>query len=156
MTKYNIDEIFQFAIRIEENGEAFYRDMAKRFESDHEAAELFLQLAEQEIEHKNFFSSLLKSIADYSSDSYNEEYFLYLRAFADNSIFAGAELKKQLEAINDAKGAIKFAMNRELESVLYYQELKLLVKTEKQGTLDRIIDEEKKHFLKLHDMFKNS
>lgn len=154
MGTYNVDEIFQFAVRIEEKGEEFYRIMAERFQAEKEVAALFSRLADQEIDHRIFFQKILNSFASYPPESFNEEYFLYVRAFADNAIFSEGKLALEREQIGEVADALKFAMNRELDSVNYYYGLRELVDGEDQQKIDRIIEEEKKHFLQLHQMKK--
>ncbi|MCK4339265.1 MAG: rubrerythrin, partial [Candidatus Cloacimonetes bacterium] len=51
---FNASEIYQFAIRIEENGEKFYRQMAKKLDEP-KVKELFTLLADDEVVHKKTF-----------------------------------------------------------------------------------------------------
>lgn len=154
MGTYNVDEIFQFAVRIEEKGEEFYRKMSEQFRSEKQVADLFSRLAEQEVDHRIFFQKILNSFASYPPESFNEEYFLYVRAFADNAIFSEEKLNQEREKIGEIDDALKFAMDRELDSVNYYHGLRELVDGDDQEKIDRIIEEERKHFLQLHRMRK--
>ena len=43
-------------------------------------------------------------------------------------------------------GALDFAIQREMDSILYYQEIKSLLGPITPGTVDTIIDEERMHF----------
>ena len=58
MSVLNASEIFQFAVRIEENGEKFYRDTAEKFGNDR-FKELFLALADEEGKHKEIFENMV-------------------------------------------------------------------------------------------------
>ena len=49
-------EVFQIAVRIEENGERFYREMASRID-DEEVQGLFSFLADEEVRHQRFYRS---------------------------------------------------------------------------------------------------
>jgi len=51
---FAISEIYDLAIQIEKNGEAFYRDALKKF-SHPGLNSLFQWLAEEEIEHQKWF-----------------------------------------------------------------------------------------------------
>ncbi|MDH5720440.1 MAG: ferritin family protein [Spirochaetia bacterium] len=151
MSTYSADEIFQFAIRIEENGRKFYLEMAEKFKSNEKIHALFQELSKQEVEHAIAFETILKSFQDYfSSGSYPEEYFTYLRAYANNSIFSEEILKEEKAKISDLKSAFDFAIRRELESISYYNELKNLVSPEDKDKIEQIIEEERKHFLRLN------
>lgn len=154
MKIFDVSEIFQFAIRIEENGEKFYR-YAARLTKDEAAKEMFNYLADEEINHKKTFEELLSKIDKYEPpESYPGEYFAYLRAYVDNIIFTRELQDTELSMVKDTLSAIKYAVQRELDSILYYHETKKFVPTSQHNLIDRIIDEERKHFLKLLELKK--
>jgi rubrerythrin len=142
-------EIFQFAIRIEENGEFFYNTVAQQVAST-EVKELFMALAGEESKHKATYEKLLSKIETYDPpEMYPGEYFEYLRAYADNHIFPLEKMKKEVATITTAEAALKYAMAREIESILYYQELKNIVPENEKAKIDSIIEEERRHYVKL-------
>ena len=53
------------------------------------------------------------------------------------------EVPSEFASVNDA---LDFAIQRELDSMLYYQEMKRFVDARQGSTVDLIIDEERKHF----------
>ena len=57
-------------------------------------------------------------------------------------------------AIKDEASAIDFAIRRELDSLLYYREIRELLPADRKEAIERIILEEKKHFMKLSEMKK--
>ncbi|MDH5681069.1 MAG: ferritin family protein, partial [Spirochaetota bacterium] len=125
MNKYNAAEVFQFAIRIEENGEKFYKKLSEAVD-DKDAKELFKDLSKEEVTHAQVFKRILSNIEDYGdTDIYPEEYFAYLHALANNMIF-NKDLDKELAGIKSRNDALKFAMQQEWEAILYYQEIKNL------------------------------
>jgi len=149
MTIFRPSEFFQFAIRIEENGEKFYRGMADTLDNK-EVKELFSALADEEVKHKLTYEEMVSNIEEYEPfESYPGEYFAYLRAYADNHIFTPDKLKEEMGKIKDAASALKFAIDRELDSILYYQEVKKLLPENQRNVIDKIIDEERRHFVKL-------
>ena len=155
MAIFEAKEIFEFAIRIEENGEKFYR-FASTLVSDEETKKIFNYLAEEEIKHKEIFTGLLSGITkDVSFDNYSDEYFYYLRSYVDNVIFTDDQLEKQKKEVNDALSAVEFAMQRELDSILYYHEVEKFVSEDKKSLIEKIIEEERKHYAKLSEMKKN-
>ncbi len=151
--KINIgaSEVLQFAIKIEENGWEFYRKFADLVENE-KVKQLFVLLADDELEHKEIFESMLPEIEKYEpQEVYPPEYFAYLKAYADNVIFKkgmGDELGKN----PDAMSIIGFGIRIELDSILYYQEIKNLVPDNQKNVIDRITEEERKHFLKLSNL----
>lgn len=149
MSVFEPSEVFQFAIRIEEGGEKFYREMASKLD-DAEVKSLFSTLADDEVKHKKTYEGMVSKIEEYEPfESYPGEYFSYLRAYADNIIFTPERMKEEIDRIKDAASALKFAIDRELDSILYYQEVKNLVPQNQRGLIDRIIEEERRHFVKL-------
>ena len=147
---FGASEIFEFAIRIEENGETFYREMAKKLKHK-EIKDLFNYLADEEVKHRKTFENMLSEIEKYEPpESYPGEYFAYLRAYADEHIFT-KEKKGNFMAkkINTAKEAINFAIEIELDSILYYLEAKNLVPEYEKNKIDKIIEEERRHYLRL-------
>jgi rubrerythrin len=149
MSVFKPDEIFQFAIRIEENGEKFYRSMADKLK-EKSVKELFNSLADDELKHKETYKQMVADIEKYEPvETYPGEYFDYLRAYADNHVFSPDKINKEIDRINDAESALNFAMARELDSILYYQEVKQSVSKQGQEKIEAIINEERKHYLKL-------
>jgi len=148
MSKYDISEIINFAIRIEENGEKFYRILADSTDEP-KLKELFTYLADEEVKHKKVFSSMLSKLKDYDTEDFPEEYFAYLRAYANSMIFNLDEVDQQSGKITDVKGAVNYAIKKELDSILLYQELKDAVPENQHPTLEKIIQQERYHFIKL-------
>jgi rubrerythrin len=63
-------------------------------------------------------------------------------------------MDKQLAKVKDTSAAVDFAIQRELDSILYYHEIKNLVPTTQHETIEKIIVEERKHYAALVDMKK--
>ena len=51
--------------------------------------------------------------------------------------------------------AVEFAVQREIESILYYLEARGFVPESQKGEIDKILDEERRHYLKLIEVKKN-
>jgi len=149
MALFSAGEAYQFAIRIEEDGEHYYHEIAKKLK-DKEAQALFNFLAEEEIKHKEKFEKMLEGIEKFEpAESYPEEYFEYLKAYADNVIFNKKKLQAEVSRVSDIPSGAQFGMEREIESIQYYSDIKRIVPPKDRGSIDKIIAEERKHFLKL-------
>lgn len=149
-------EILEIAVRIEENGYAFYRFAAQNIDNQ-EAELLFNYLADAEINHKKVFTGLLSETVDSGPQWENHpgEHLAYLNAFAENLVF-GKELKdKKNFVITGTEEVLQFAMQREMESILFYHEMKAYLPQAKQPILDAIIAEERKHFISLSNLKKS-
>jgi rubrerythrin len=147
-------EIFQLAITIEENGEKFYRTMAERFKTS-SMSQTFLFLAEEEVGHKKTYQEILSSLDQFQPhENYPGEYMEYLRNYAERIIFNKEKFQQEVEKITDIESALDFAIGRELDSILYYSEIKHVVLPARQKEIDAIIDEERNHFIKLSGLKK--
>ncbi|HOJ63087.1 MAG TPA: ferritin family protein [Spirochaetota bacterium] len=145
---YSLSEIFRFAINIEENGKKYYTNFIEKFKDD-EIRQLFQFLASEEERHKSFFEKALSEIKDNQFiDGFNDEYFQYIKYFIDTIIF-NKDINEVANKINSILDAIEFAKQREIDTIHYFLELKMLVKEEDHSMVDKIIKEEREHFLKL-------
>ncbi|MBN1828664.1 MAG: ferritin family protein [Deltaproteobacteria bacterium] len=155
MGAFDVDDIVNIAVRIEENGGAFYR-FAAQMVSDKKAKDLFSHLAVEEDKHKNTFETLRTRLKTYPApETYPGEYGAYLQDYVDGSIvFSKAKMKESLSRIATAAEALAFAIESELDSMLYYHEMKALLPHRERTILDEIIAEERKHFEQLSAMKK--
>lgn len=147
---FSANETIQLAMKIEENGEAFYRGMAKKL-NEKEMAALFTDLANEEVKHRDIFQKMIPNVENYEPpESFPGEYYSYLKAYANEHIFTKENTAEvAMNKINSFSEALKFAMDREIDSILYYFEAKNLVPQTQRAALDLIIQEERKHYLRL-------
>jgi len=146
---FDISEIYQIAIAVEENGIKFYSLWVEKTKNK-KIRELFSTLAEVEVEHKKIFEKMLSEIKKYEPEgAYTEEYFLYLKAYVDGIIFNFDELRRQASKLKTISQALTYAIQREKDSILYYQEAKNIVPKHQADELEKIINEERRHLLDL-------
>jgi rubrerythrin len=152
MKVFEASDIVEIAIRIEENGTNFYK-FAEQIAKQEEAKKLFADLALAEIAHKKFFEGIFAKMEKYSPpESFEGEYSSYLHDYVDsNIIFTREAMDKELTKVKDTISALDFAIRRELDSILYYHEIKRFVPIAQHAAIDQIIDEERKHFSKLSE-----
>jgi rubrerythrin len=152
---FNINEIFEMAIRIEENGARFYRKAAEN-QSDDINREMLEKLAVMEDHHKLTFEKMKKTLSDAEQTETvfdpNEESSQYLAAMADTHGGEGspsaADALTGKESIDDI---IQIAIGLEKESILFYLGLKDFVPPKYgQDKLDTIIAEERRHIIQLN------
>jgi rubrerythrin len=156
MGVFAASDIVEVAIRIEENGSDFYK-YAERISRKKEAKKLFAQLAQAEVAHKKIFEKIFAKMEKNSPfENYEGEYSAYLRSYVDNNIvFTKEAMDKEFAKVKNTIAALDFAIQRELDSILYYHEIKKLVPATQHKTLEQIIEEERKHFLSLTEMKKS-
>ena len=151
MISFTGSDVLQFAVRMEENGELFYREAANS-SKEGQVKNLFNHLAGEETEHKKTFGGLLSQVkSNEPPEGYPGEYMAYLRNHIDGKVFFTKENKSSLTEAGDIIKALDFAIARELDSILYYQELKAFVSPSDHKTLDAVIEAERKHVAKLSE-----
>eukprot|EP01156_Anaeramoeba_ignava_P010625 Anaeramoba_ignava/a480310_625.p4 GENE.a480310_625~~a480310_625.p4 ORF type:complete len:159 (+),score=41.68 a480310_625:3548-4024(+) len=152
MATFNPSEIYQFAIRIEENGEKLYTQMANKFDNE-KVKDLFSLLAKEEVGHKAIFKKLLSGFEDYSPpESYQDEYFQYLKAYADNLVFNFNSFDDDVAKIETLADAFYFAIKKEIDTIAYFREMRELVPTGEKDKIEEIIAEERKHVVFLTEL----
>lgn len=153
MSIFAASDVLQFAVRMEENGGLFYRKAAE-LSGNSEAKKLFGYLASEEAEHKQTFEKFLSQVTLYEpTEDYPGEYLAYLHNYIDGKVFFTADF--DMTKGIDVASALDFAIQREMDAILYYTELKAFVNAEDQVAIDKIIDEERKHFAQLSEIKKN-
>jgi rubrerythrin len=139
-------EIIEIAIRIEENGHAFYTAAAEMIGEPHDNRLLFLDLAEKELIHIAIFQRLASKFQAEEFDFNKEDESDYIDHLADTHIFgridAGNELAK---SVKTPREALEIALKFENESVDFYSELFKRTHSDAKGLIQQIIDEEKEH-----------
>ncbi len=152
--EYTIKEIIDIAIGMEDAGREFYTSVAEKFDDQH-IKDIFTYLAKQEIEHKKTFQALGSKIANVPGN-YNEEYYLYLKALGGDRVYAdeNKDLDAVMSKIHTPTDAINKGFQDEKEAILFYNEIKRYYEDDREttGIIDNIIEEERKHALKLWDL----
>jgi rubrerythrin len=152
MDAFKAAEVFEVAIRIETNGEKIYRH-ALSLTEDPKTKSIFGHLADEEVKHRKTFQAMASQVAHYSPpEKYPGEYDAYVRAYAEQIVFAPEKMQAELARIKTVDDALEFAIQREIESILYYLEIRNFVPETQRKEVDRIIDEERKHYLRLNDL----
>ncbi|MFN3966259.1 MAG: ferritin-like domain-containing protein [Endomicrobiia bacterium] len=152
---FKASELVEFAIQIEKNGEAFYLAVSKKTKSQ-EIKEAFIYLAQEEVRHRKIYEGLLKTVENYQPrEIYPEEYFQYLRAYADQHIFVkNNEIEEKASKVKSDIEAIDIALGFEKDSILFYIEMRNFVPDNEKPIIDKIIEEEHRHYTKLTEVKK--
>lgn len=146
----NVDEVFEMAVRTEENGAAFYRRAAE-LHPDSGEADFLLALAETEDDHARTFTDMRAELTDNEKcgAAYDPEgeAAQYIDAMADDSGAEGSpQIADSLTGQESVQDILETAIDLEKNSVLFYLGLLDLVG---EGTaiekIGHIIREEKNH-----------
>ena len=157
MAVFDAGDIVEVAIRIEENGANFYR-YAVQLAGKEELKALFQRLADEEVKHRQIFAGMLAGIArNLPPEGYDGEYAAYLHDYVDNRLIFKAEaFAAELTKLRDEASALDFAIQRELDSIHYYREMRELLPAGQCEAIERIIAEEKEHFIRLSALRKRN
>jgi rubrerythrin len=147
MSKYSIDEVLEMAVQTEKLGFQFYTGMAEKFKSDSGLVKLFTKLASKEKLHEKAFMDLQAQVAKKGTEPVEwQEVTNYMRAFVESEFFlGGSKALPAMDHLKTVKDVVKFALGFEKETLLYFWELRSLVK--EKAVVDEVIDEEKRHIM---------
>jgi len=154
--KFSGHEVIEMAIQIEQKGYDFYKlleDKAKRTVMKN----LFHWLADEEKKHIQVFENLRETFIRINVDELQnwEEASLYFKSLVDTKVFPanndGIYLGKELE---DEIGAIHIAISFEKDNILYFQEIRDLIEEKEKKIINKLINEEKNHIMKLIEIKK--
>jgi rubrerythrin len=145
-------DIYEVAVQIESTGEKLYRH-AVSVTDDSRMKEMFTYLADEEVKHQKLFEDLAKKVEHYQPpETYDGEYCAYVRAYSERLVFTPDKMEKEMARIKGADDAVEFGIQREIESILYYLEVRNFVPENQRADVDKIVDEERRHYLKLIDL----
>lgn len=148
--RFNADEIFEIAEKIERNGAAFYRRAAEVV-SGPEAKAMMRKLAEMEETHEAFFKELRRELVgkEVAAATFDPEGLAgaYIQALADGRVFNHkADPMRHFTPGIKVQDILHVAIGLERDSIIFYLGLKGIVPTELgQSKIDHIIREEMRH-----------
>jgi rubrerythrin len=144
-------DITELAMELEKSGEAFYRAVAEKADSQ-AVRDLFVDLADQEVMHYKVFKKLAQSIQDqpFMTDEEWDRYQRYLESTVDSAFFEGPDKAlSAAESVEDEQEAIGMAMRFEKETMLFFYDLRDVIPATGQDAIEKVIAEEKKHVRRL-------
>jgi rubrerythrin len=148
--RFNADEVFNMAVKIETNGAEFYRKAAA-LQEDEKNRNFLNGLAKMEDRHKKVFEEMRHA---FTEKGMGEETFdpdgegsAYLHALAAAHGGEGSpKVADSLTGSETMKQILDIAIDLEKKSILYYVGLRELVpQSLGKDTIDKIITEEHKH-----------
>jgi len=149
-------ELLQMAIQLEKEGKEFYTAVAESVKNP-VAKEIFQFLADEEVRHEEIFRSMLSKGDDILLTLPYDDYemLLYFRSLVDRKIFPGvSDVKDMRNYIDDSAEALRIAISFEKDAILFFTELKNIVRKDDQNVIDDIIEEERKHIYRILDFQK--
>jgi rubrerythrin len=151
---FNADEIFEMAIRIENNGAAFYRKAAG-LQADTKNKKFLEGLAKMEDQHQKIFTEMRKRLTEKDKDPKVfdpfDEVSQYLAAMADTMGGEGSpSVADALTGDETLEEILQTAVGLEKDSILFYLGIKDLIPPQSgQDKIDAVIKEEQRHVVQL-------
>jgi rubrerythrin len=154
---FNADEIFEMAIRIENNGAAFYRKAAA-LQSDTKNQSFLKSLANMEDQHQKIFAEMRTTLTEKDKDPKvfdpYDEASQYLAAMADTMGGEGSpSVADSLTGDESLEEILRTAVGLEKDAILFYLGIKDLMPTQDgQDRIDEIIRQERRHVAQLSNL----
>jgi rubrerythrin len=147
---FSAREIIDMAIKIERNGENYYRQATVKV-TDPSLQSLLLFLADEEHEHARWFEALKQRIKDSDEDRKLAEISgTMLQSVVGNQRFSLDEA--DLAELDSTEKLIGIAIEFEKDSILFYEMLQSFIEdSETLRQLNEIIAEENRHIEMLND-----
>ena len=155
MNNYSINEIIEMAIQTERLGYQFYTSLSEKFKKDDGLVKLFTTLATKEQGHEKRFTELKGLVAKSGTLAVEwDEVSNYMRAFVESQFFLGkGKSLPSMDHLKTVADAVNFALGFEKETLLYFFELRSIVREKEM--VDEIINEERSHIMWL-DAFRKT
>jgi len=152
----NMSEVLEFAIAIEQQGYKFYVETMKKMKEAKILA-LFQYLADEEFKHEHIFKDLQKKVGTFTPpESYPGEYETYMNDFIKSNFLKKIDdIQSTINSVEKIEDAIHIALDFERDSIVFYTALKKYIGDENQDIIEKIIQEELSHILKINNYIKN-
>jgi len=143
------DDVFAMAVRIEENGETFYKGAAAMTQAP-VTRRLFEELAQMESAHIKAFKTIRSQLpGSFPSDAVWDPEGLaesYLQATADTHVFTRESAEKRLKTVKTSIDALNMALQFEKDSVAFFLGMKqILPDPDGKADIDKLIESEMDH-----------
>jgi rubrerythrin len=147
---FEVKEVLDFAVYIEQNGYEFYTEASKKF-SDPKIVELFTYLSQEETKHEKLFKDMTKSADTFEAEeSYEGEFSAYMKEFcATHSLANRNTIRNRLQSLKTFEDVLDMALAFEKDSVVFFSELKNMAAFDRGKVIEKVIKEELDHMRKL-------
>ena len=141
---FTLAEVYDLGLRIEKNGEKFYRDAMKQAWSS-SIADMLKMLAEEEVKHADFFTKRMDTLKQKRENPFLDEMSAsMLRDIMGNQIFSleDADVSK-LRSVDEL---VAVAIEFEKDTIVFYEMIaSFMTDKETRRELKEIIEEEQRH-----------
>ena len=141
---FSLAEVYDLGIRIEKNGEKFYRDALEQAWSE-PIADLLKMLAEEEVKHVDFFVRRMDAVKQKREDPFLDEMRTsMLKDILGNQTFSLKEA--DVSQIRSVDELVALAIEFEKDTILFYEMVgSFMIDEQARRELKEIIEEEERH-----------
>jgi rubrerythrin len=149
-TFFDVREVLEFAVFIEQNGFQFYSGAVKKL-SDPKIINLFNYLAGEETKHEELFKKMAEGAGDFiPRETYTGEYQEYMKDLCKSHSLANREaIKGKVDGIKALDDAVDMALSFEKDSIVFFTEIKEITGFDRDGVVQKVINEELSHIRKI-------
>jgi rubrerythrin len=151
LNDFSAVQAYKIAIRMEENGIAFYRGLLAKVKDEDARHEIDF-LIEQEENHRKTFQGLLDKEKQASGDGFEEDDIVdYLNA----KVFDASVEKEKARRMDHRHTAMEEALDYERRTIVFYDGcLRQTKDPQAQAALRAVLEEEKKHLAKFAELLR--
>jgi rubrerythrin len=158
MSIFTKNDIIEMAVKMEQNGYAFYDKALQRSDLNIQTKSILTILRNDEKEHEKFFRALRNKIdnVDMGQSSNWEEAQFYMESIVKTHVFYEPDKAIQLaQKAENIEELLKYAIQFEKDTILFFFSFSKHVKGHKADeAVDAIINEEAAHIKKLRELLK--
>jgi rubrerythrin len=141
-------ELYRIAMEMEKNGLAYYVAVADQA-PDRDTRAVYEYLASAEKRHLRTFKRLWTRTRKSPPGTYRGEYGGYLKTLLKDTVFASSASDRNRASRSSVAAALRTGIKAEKDSILFYSELIGIVSPDDRDSLQRILNEEKRHLSRL-------
>jgi rubrerythrin len=141
---FTLAEVYDLGIRIEKNGEKFYRDALRQTWSK-PIADMLKQLAEEEVKHVEFFVKRMDALKQKRENPFLDEMnTAMLKDILGSQTFSLKEA--DVSKLRSVEELVALAIEFEKDTILFYEMIGSFITDEEASReLKEIIEEEERH-----------
>ena len=141
---FSLAEVYDLGIRIERNGENFYRDALKQAWSK-PIADMLKRLAEEEVKHVDFFVKRMDALKQKRENPFLDEMGTsMLKDILGNQTFSLRD--RGVSKLRSVEELVALAIEFEKDTILFYEMIgSFMTDEEARRELKEIIEEEEQH-----------
>ena len=150
LSEISASDLLRCADEMEKRAVMLYSALSGKVQ-DKKLSALFHTLEQEELMHSGLIEkTLIPSL--YRKNSPPDAWMSQLYAYASGRLYPKEILTEKIRRISDPETIFEMAISMELDSILFYQEIRDQITAESAPFVDRLIAEERNHFYRLLQM----